>query len=196
MIEVEKKFTLNDSDIDRITQGTEFLGEKSFTDTYFDTPDYSLTKADKWLRLRDDRFELKLPMNQGKGSSNRELDQYEELESEDLIKKALGLTQEGTLAKNLELNTHKPFATITTHRRKYKKGDFTIDLDVMDFGYSIGEIELMVNSQSDMKIALDRILAFAKEQHLSLAPVRGKVIEYIKRNNSAHYKALKEAGVL
>lgn len=196
MIEVEKKFILSSEDIERITEGAEFLGEKSFTDTYFDTSDYLLTKADKWLRLRGNRFELKLPMNQGKGSSQRQLDQYEELDTDESIYKALSIKSTSTLEKDLEINGYKPFSTFTTTRKKYKKGDFIIDLDVIDFGYSIGEIELMVESQSEMEEALNKILAFAKEQGLSVAPVRGKVIEYIKRNNLEHYKALEEAGVL
>lgn len=195
-IEVEKKFILSEEDIQRIIQGAQFLGEKSFTDTYFDTADYSLTKADKWLRLRDDRFELKLPMNQGKGSSQRKLDQYEELTDDNLIRSALGIKVVGTLEDDLKANGYEPFSTFTTTRKKYKKSDFIIDLDTMDFGYSIGEIELMVNDASEMETALNRILAFAEELGLSIAPVRGKVIEYIKRNNPNHYKALDKAGVL
>lgn len=196
MIEVEKKFILSSKDRERITEGAEFLSEKSFTDTYFDTSDYLLTKADKWLRLRDNRFELKLPMNQGKGSSQRQLDQYEELDTDEAIYKALDIKPTATLQKDLEINGYKPFSTFTTTRKKYKKGDFVIDLDVIDFGYSIGEIELMVESQSEMEEALNKILAFAKEQGLSVAPVRGKVFEYIRRNSPEHFKALEEAEVL
>lgn len=196
MIEVEKKFTLSSEDIERITEGAEFLGEKSFTDTYFDTSGYLLTKSDKWLRLRGNRFELKLPMNAGKGSSQRQLDQYEELDTDEAIYKALDIKPTATLQKDLEINGYKSFSTFTTTRKKYKNGDFVIDLDVIDFGYSIGEIELMVESQSEMEEALNKILVFAKEQGLSVAPVRGKVIEYIRRNNPEHLKTLEEAGVL
>lgn len=195
-IEVEKKFLLTSEEIERITHDAEFLSQKSFTDIYFDTDDYSLTKADKWLRLRDDRFELKLPMNENKGASKRKIDQYEELVADESIKKALGISSKGTLRENLEANSYKPFSTFTTTRRKYKKGDFIIDLDSMDFGYEIGEIELMVSKKTDIKNALNSILSFAEELGLTVAPVRGKVIEYIHRNNPAHYLALEKAGVL
>jgi len=196
MIEVEKKFTLSEAEIEKLTQGAEFVGEKIFTDTYFDSPDYKLTTRDKWLRLRGDRFELKLPMNEGKGASDRKLDQYEELDSDDEIRRVLGLKQQGTLREDLEVCGYKSFASFTTTRRKFKSGEFVIDLDVMDFGYSIGEIELMVSDESEMEQALDRILAFANKQGLVIAPVRAKVIEFINRNNADHYEALKKAGVL
>lgn len=196
MIEVEKKFTLSKDDKARVVQGAEFLGEKSFRDTYYDTSDFALTTSDKWLRLRGDRFELKLPMNEGKGASSRRLDQYEELDTDEAILQALNLSLNGSLKQTLKVNGYEPFSTFTTTRKKYKKGDFTIDLDEMDFGYSIAEIELMVEGQSEMQKALERILAFAREHGLSVAPVRGKVIEYIKRNNPVHYKALEAAGVL
>lgn len=196
MIEVEKKFTLSEDDKARVVQDAEFLGEKSFTDTYYDTSDFALTTSDKWLRLRGDRFELKLPMNEGKGAGDRRLDQYEELDTDEAILQALNLALDDSLKQTLEVNGYEPFSTFTTTRKKYKKGDFVIDLDEMDFGYSIGEIELMVEDQSEMQKALERILAFAQEHGLSVAPVRGKVVEYIKRNNPAHYKALEEAGVL
>lgn len=195
-IEVEKKFILTNEEIEKITQGAEFLSEKSFTDVYFDTAAFSLTTVDKWLRLRDDRFELKLPMNEGKGASQRKLDQYEELDTDMAIRNVLDLASKGTLREDLETNGYKPFSTFTTTRRKYKKGDFIIDLDTMDFGYSIGEIELMVSEKSEMENALNKILSFAKELNLSVAPVRGKVIEYIKRTNPAHYQALEKAGIL
>ncbi len=196
MIEVEKKFTLSDDDKTRVIQDAEFLGEESFTDTYYDTSDFNLTANDKWLRLRGDKFELKLPMNDSKGASHKKLDQYEDLDTDEAILRALGLSPDGSLKQILEVNGYEPFSTFTTTRKKYKKGDFVIDLDEMDFGYSIGEIELMVSDQSEVPEALERILAFAQKYGLSIAPVRGKVIEYIKRNNPIHYKTLEEAGVL
>ena len=85
---------------------------------------------------------------------------------------------------------------MTTTRRKYKDGQFVIDLDEIDFGYNIGEIELLVNDKSAMEEAVAQILDFANKKGLVIAPVRGKVIEYIKRNNINHYRALEEAGIL
>ena len=37
MIEVEKKFILNEQDKERLTKEAQFLNERVFTDTYYDT---------------------------------------------------------------------------------------------------------------------------------------------------------------
>lgn len=197
MIEIEKKFLLNDDDISRLTQGAEFLGEKTFTDSYFDTEDYSLTRHDKWLRNRDGRFELKLPMHEGAGQGAR-VDQYDELEDEDSIRAHLSLPS-GDMANVLAEQGYTAFATVTTTRRKYQKGGFGIDLDIVDLKgspYHIGEIEVMVNDKSEMDAAADEITQFATQHGLRILPVRGKVVEYIKRHRPDHYQALVAAGAI
>lgn len=91
------------------------------------------------------------------------------------------------------------FCACKTNRRKYKKESFIIDLDIVDFGdftYNIGEIELMMSDKSDVESAIKKIMIFAKEQNLTIAPVRGKVIEYLKRNKPNHYQALVQAKVV
>jgi predicted adenylyl cyclase CyaB len=192
MIEVEKKFILSDDDIGRLTNGAEFLGEKKMKDVYYDTKDFLLTCADKWLRLRGARWELKLPLRTDGGWH----DQYRELETEEEISNELGLDTKKQLEEELARAGYEPFASIITTRKKYKKGDFTIDLDEVDFGYKIGEIELMVNDESDMPGAIEKITNFAKKAGLTMAPVRGKLIEYLRRNSPKHYQALIDAGVI
>lgn len=193
--EVEKKFSLDGVDLERLTQGADLLSEKTFTDTYFDNQEHLLTKNDKWLRSRDGKFELKLPLNQGEGALSRKLDRYEEVTDEDKIKEALGINSPENLDSCLEELGYKPFCSITSNRSKYKRGDFGIDIDKMDFGYTVGEIELMVKSEADMKQALEMILNFAKENGISIKPVLGKVAEYLRRKSTGHYQELVEAGV-
>jgi predicted adenylyl cyclase CyaB len=196
MIEVEKKFSLSADEINKLTAGSQFLGEKTFTDEYYDTEDFLLTAQDKWLRLRDGKWELKLTMNKGQAANKRKMDQYEELETEEGIKEALNIKSKKPLSSALAELGYKPFCKITTTRKKYKKGEFTIDLDQVDFGYNIGEIELMVEDHGQMQEALDKITEFAGKNNLSLLPVRGKVVEYLKRNKPEHYQKLKDAGVV
>src|SRR5579864_1260452 len=83
MIEVEKKFILTPDQEKKLIEGAEFVVEKQFTDIYYDDKDFSLTTKDIWLRERDSKYELKLPMN--KSSERRVVDQYRELDVEDDI---------------------------------------------------------------------------------------------------------------
>ena len=196
MIEVEKKFILNEQDKERLIKNAQFLNERAFTDIYYDTEIFSLTANDKWLRSRDGRFELKLPLHKG---ANRLADQYDELEDEQKIRGALNLPSSGNFANDLAKVGYSPFCTCKTTRRKYKKEPFIIDLDTVDFQdfiYSIGEIELMVNDKSEVESAIEKIMDFAKSQNLTIAPVRGKVIEYLKRTKANHYQALIRASVV
>ncbi|MEK7539594.1 MAG: CYTH domain-containing protein [Patescibacteria group bacterium] len=196
MIEVEKKFILNEQDKERLTKGAQFLNERVFTDVYYDTEIFSLTSNDKWLRCREGRFELKLPLNE---EADRLADQYDELEDEQKIREALNLPANDNFADVLVKTGYSPFCTSKTARRKYKKEPFIIDLDIVDFQdftYNIGEIELMVSEKSKIESAIEKIMDFAKSKNLTIAPVRGKVIEYLKRTKPNHYQALVRAKVV
>jgi len=54
----------------------------------------------------------------------------------------------------------------------------------------------MVNEKSDIGGAIEKIMNFAKSQNLTIAPVRGKVIEYLKRVKPNHYQTLIQAKVV
>lgn len=195
MIEIEKKFILTKKEKDNLLTGAKFLDKKIFTDVYFDTPDCRLTTRDIWLRFRDDRFELKVPLNL-KGVE-RISDQYRELETDEEIIDFLKLNTDDASLETCLLNSgYSPFCKITTIREKYKKDKYNIDLDLMDFGYIITEIELMVSSESEIQEATNSILNFAKENGISLNNVRGKVAEFLYRNNLTHFNALISAGVI
>ena len=190
MIEIEKKFILKPGDAEKLTAGAEPVGQKQFTDVYYDTANYALTKKDWWLRSRAGRFELKISMSPYKV---RLVDQYEELEEEGAIKKALNMKAKESLSEVLPSLGYKPFATIVTVRTKYRKGAFMIDIDSVDYGhdgYDLAEIELMVGSKEEMEEAAHRIVAFAKSCGLAVGTVRGKIMEYLWRNNKEHFKAL------
>lgn len=196
MIEVEKKFILSNEDKNRLTKNAQFINERVFTDIYYDTEIFSLTSKDKWLRSRESRFELKLPLHDG---ADRLADQYDELEDEQKIRETLSLPHNGNLADDLAKAGYSPFCTCKTTRRKYKKEPFIIDLDIVDFQdfiYNIDEIELMVNDTSEIEDAIAKIMNFAKEHGLTIAPVRGKVIEYLKRAKPNHYQALVQTKVV
>lgn len=195
MIEVEKKFILTDEQQEKLTEGADFLGEKLFTDTYFDDSIYSLTTKDLWLRERSERFELKVTMNVS--IEERVSDQYRELETESEIAQQLNLSADIPLVHALKDKGYVPFITVTTTRKKYKKDGFSIDLDTMDFGYNIVEIEYMTDDESKIIEATDKIIECAKSYGItSNGFVRGKVAEYLRRNNPAHFQALIDAKVV
>lgn len=194
MIEIEKKFLLKSDDIARLTEGATFIKEITMLDIYYDDATYSLTTKDRWLRERDGKFELKEPAKLEKWSE-RLADQYHEIEDEAAIAAALKISGGGSLRSALKAAGYEPFATIKTVRRKYKNGEFGIDIDTIDFGYDICEIELMIPEESQMVSAVKRIVAFAEARGLRSGPVRGKVLEYLHRFNPKHLEILQTIGM-
>ena len=63
----------------------------------------------------------------------------------------------------VEENDLKPFACYKTHRTSLKHGDFNIDIDDTDFGFRVGEIEVMVDSTEEVEGAVKRIEDFGKK---------------------------------
>lgn len=189
MIEVEKNFDLRPGDKEQLIAGAKFLGTKTYLDAYYDTPDYQLTGQDYWLRTRNGNFELKVPLNSG-DPLGRQTDQYEELESDLAIIEKLGLPKNQSLKQSLTERGYAPFATIKTEREKYKKGDFNLDFDVMDFGFETFEVELMVESVAEIKEAEERILTFGQQHQIAATAGHGKAIEYLIRFKPEHYNFL------
>jgi adenylate cyclase class IV len=198
MFEVEKKFSLSKEQEKNLIDGAEFIGEKVFTDIYYDAADYCLTANDKWLRSRAGKFELKLPFN--KIGDERKGDLYDEIEDEDKIREIFKVQKDFSIEEGLEKNGYSKFCTCITTRRKYKKNGFGIDIDFVDynddFTYGLAEIELMVENESEMPKAIESIINFAKQSGLEVKYVRGKVIEYMKRKKPEHFQALVASGLI
>ena len=196
MIEVEQKFILSEKDIVRLIASADFLGEKKFMDTYYDTAEYTLTKNDIWLRKRGDEFELKLPLREAPKSS---MQQYQEIEGAEKIRQIFAIVPVSDFESDIKSLGYEPFCVCTTTRKKFKKDEFTIDLDEVsygDFSYNIAEIELMVDEKSAILRATKKIEKFAEEKKLKISSVRGKIIEYLMVKKPQHYQALVEAGVV
>ncbi|XP_048373851.1 thiamine-triphosphatase [Sphaerodactylus townsendi] len=71
-VEVEQKFLFGPGTEEKlVAQGAALVGNVSFRDQYFDTPDWRLTLADHWLRKREGAgWELKCPPPECTGISN------------------------------------------------------------------------------------------------------------------------------
>lgn len=177
MIEVEKQCKPTDEQIAAVIRDAEFVGENTDHDIYYDYPDYSLFKQDVHLRSRNGSYELKIG---GKSGVNRELEDKKEIA--DYFNTA-----------DLDAFVKEKLVVIidfTALRKKYKNGDFVFTIDQMDFDYKICEIELMVETEAEVKAAEDRIIQFADKYKITLEKLKAKKREYFLRKKPEVYKEL------
>lgn len=194
MIEIEKKYLVDDEKIKEITQDAKFLGQKELIDIYYDTDDFKLTTKDWWLRNRNGQYELKMVvLTHGQKGS---VDRYQEIEDQIEICSFLGINDRIPFEESLANEKIKPFAKIIAERKKYKKGEFNLDFDITDFNYSVCEVELMVEDETKIDQAVEKIEKFRKQNGFSDKKIKGKLIEYIYRNLPKHYENLVASGVI
>lgn len=169
MFEVEKKFKIP-ADFTRVLleQGWKYLKEINFKDTYFDTEGYELVRNEHWLRQRGTTWQLKCPTVE-KALTSVRIDRYEEIEDEKTIFKRLAIALKvspnvlftNTTNNVVQVFGLKPIAEFESSRTKYRMGSFTIDLDRTNFGYELGEIELMCEKKDQMSEATEKIFDIA-----------------------------------
>lgn len=196
MIEVEHRFLLTPEEQTHLLEGAVFQWEKTYTDTYYDTADYRVTRKDWWLRNRSGNFELKIGRHADRPGIT---DAYEELDDDLSILKALEISAPELSAAALRERGFSPFCVLTTVRRHHTKDGFGIDIDETtsdDYHFSCAEIELMVATQKEGISARERIRKFAKRHAITTRAFRGKVFEYLYRFRPKHYQALVAARVI
>ena len=178
MIEVEKKFQPTEEKLKSLLEHAEFLGEIINHDIYYDYNDFRLLKQDIRLRNRNGSFELKLGKSSGVA---------EEIEEEEKIKKYFNTSRpiQDFIKENLIL-----VIDYKAKRRKYKKEEFTIDVDEMDFGYNLCEIELLVGKEEEIKDAEDKIINLAKEYSFEIKKLPSKRVEYLRLLKPEIYKEI------
>lgn len=201
MYEVEKNFNLTPEEKDRLLEGAEFVGEKTITDVYFDTPTFDLTKRDIWLRKRDGKFEVKIPAEPPERGRRRKTDRYLEVEDEEGIRRELALPEGESMDDSAERAGYSPFCVCTTVRESYRKEGFNIVIDHVTYSdvgwsYDTSEIERMVAAADEMAGAADAVMAFAERHGLKAADAPGKVIEYLRRHRRDQYRTLVESGTI
>jgi len=175
-IEVERKFAPSPDLADRVLAlGGSSLGAAiSFRDTYYDTPDWSLTTRDIWLRRREDRWELKVP-SAGAAKSGGETSVFAEHEGEPAVLGALGVLLAGrpggAPVPPLPGGGLVPFAAFVTTRERWSLPDGTgVDSDTADFGHGVVEIEaMMTGSVKDLAACQDRVVAWMRRLRLTEA---------------------------
>ena len=178
MVEVEKKCLATASFLSFLKSNAEKIGEY-----ILEFEDLRLIKNDIWLRRRNGKYELKVPMS----FNNKKSDVYEEIEDEEKILAKLNL-------KNFD--DLKELSTLITRRQTFKINDFHIDLDEItspgtDFLYNMMEIELMVEFSEDYKNAQNKILEFMLTHSIKNEIVNGKFVEYVRCYRQDVFEVLK-----
>lgn len=179
MIEVEQKFQLKPGDRERLLEGAKFVSKKVITDVYYDTPEMVLIGRETFLRERDGHFELKVPLH----TLTKILPKayhFNEMADEAEIRKRLNLSGQGSIRDALEKAGYIEVARIKNTRTEYRRGEFTLDFDETDFGFSLVEIERTSETEEGRDKAAESILSFAKQIGLENKHVRGKIHEYLR----------------
>ena len=176
MIEVEKQCQPSETQLKALLADATFLKEKIDHDIYYDYADYRLFKEDVRLRERNGSFELKVGESSGVSK---------EIEKKKDIEKYFGIDNLEEFIKNNLI----PFIDYKSKRQKYKKGDFNISIDEMNFGYKVCEIELLVEEEN-IKDAEDKINNLAKQYSIELKIMHSKRQEYFRLFKPDVYKEL------
>ncbi|XP_031586003.1 thiamine-triphosphatase isoform X1 [Oreochromis aureus] len=214
-VEVERKFLCNADTLKKLKEiGAVCVGQRQIHDQYFDTPEFHLTLRDMWLRKRKGCWELKCPTAESQSGKQGEAaaalcTRYKEITSlpeihlrvKEVIKEdresEAGFSQEDeSWVSKLNLVC---FAEFTTARRSFtlKEEGVQVDLDQADFGYHVGEIEVLVPEGGDEQAALEKIRKTAEKLGLTGDQrVKGKMDVYLKRNHPEHYAKLLSEHIL
>uniref|UniRef100_X2B3E8 CYTH domain-containing protein n=1 Tax=Capitella teleta TaxID=283909 RepID=X2B3E8_CAPTE len=152
-MEVEARFRIPKGVEERIgSLGGELRRELTFVDCYYDTQNWALTLRDFWIRRRDSTWQLKYPPPLGRTGENWPIEQYAETEDEAEICQLVGEVLKAGCAEDHDVQYLMTrtgcgvFAEYTTIRKSYKftkEENISVDLDVTNFGYEVGEIETM-----------------------------------------------------
>lgn len=152
---------------------------------------------------------------------------YEELEGDEAINMAMSIIKDktystvntrsetlmdGYVIPSLPINADKsgltPFARIKTTRSSWifkDKDDPTnnlnIDIDVTDFGYLVGEVEQVVESEEEVSVSKLRIQKVIEQitdasNYNNNGPALGKLELYMIRNRKQHFEECVRHGVM
>lgn len=192
MIEVERKFNVSQEQLDSIKADSQRIETIFIHDQYYDYADLSLIKSGRWLRNRNNHWELKISKNSH--FEERKADVHEEIENENEIKHLLDIPDFNAY---LQAGRLTRLHNLETTRTYYQKKPFNIDFDEVfspddDFHYKILEIEIMVHENSEINDATSQILNFATNYNLDLKKPRGKNIEYFYQKKRKIYNLLQE----
>ena len=145
LLEVERKFcSLAVKDLASNTGQPAFkniraLAQKTIHDVYFDNSSRSLISAGIWVRRRNGFWEAKVNMKGGGDYANS---MFEELAGTEPVKRCV----KDVIGRDCDEKEHfglEAIATLSTVRQSWiADDDFKIVFDTMNFGHTVGEVEL------------------------------------------------------
>jgi len=220
-LEIEQKFTLPDGSIEEqlLNLGMVKGSEMTMVDWYYDVaaPHWILTPQDCWLRFRETPKERCWQLKRGRIHCSGGSTVYEETEGTEAVKIAISMlpnhsqlklpTEEVNVnvTERLESYNIVPFARIETVRSSWRPKDdnsphtgLCVDLDKTDFGYIVGEVEIVVNKEEDVEAARQRVGKFVAslvpDPDESTDPAIGKLEHYMQRYCKEQYDACIQGG--
>ena len=227
-IEVERKYSAGDG-VEAIARrvadlGGSEIGSVAFTDTYYDTPECSLTSNDVWLRRRDEKWEIKVPIAGDARRSGGERTVFREVEGAagclDELEKVLGTGEaevssgtkrderEGEREResaNDELRLERfaaskavaPFASFATTRAKFSLDGASIDVDCASFGHTVVEVEVLCGDANEVPAAEEKVNKVAAKLLLTeIGATGGKLETFLRKNCPKQLEALVKNGIL
>lgn len=158
-VEVERKFRYEPVFVNRLKANSgspafvslEYLGQTTFTDTYFDDPVSTLSTQGVWVRQRGTDWQAKI--RQGGDYTNSQFQELSCPDDIDRMLKSYNIQYLPSLArgsdKTFGLKSMAQFTTIREAWRADKK--FKIVLDKTDFGHAVGEVELELELELELE---------------------------------------------
>jgi adenylate cyclase class IV len=202
-------------------RGEQFL----MVDWYFDLAVPTLTPRDNWLRYRTineakagGTWQLKKGQRQHEGGATV----YQEIEGDEAVRETLSMIPvqsvvattspimidyEGYRIPELPGDPSScglllvPFCRIETKRSSWgfpnEQHGLTVDLDATNFGYMVGEVEMVVETNEEVDAARQQIKDFLRQliptQEVR-QPAVGKLERYLMEHRPEHYQACVEGG--
>lgn len=205
-MEVECRFLLNHESEARLLDGAELIEQSKFVVEFLDTPEWTLAYANRWLKRKNGKYELKLPLkNRDADTSPHLATIFHEETDRRVILAHLGLPEAEDFEAALTRANMRPFASIQTVRTSYQKGPFRLDLDQAQFPllktgetmhYAVAEVELTGITESEAIQAKEDIIRFAEQHNLEVSDTRGKLMEYVFRNYPTVYLEFVKRGII
>eukprot|EP00177_Eucheuma_denticulatum_P006031 GFKZ01011001.1.p1 GENE.GFKZ01011001.1~~GFKZ01011001.1.p1 ORF type:complete len:255 (+),score=29.47 GFKZ01011001.1:70-834(+) len=192
-IEVERKFYVSDQALANISRlPTTTTSKVTLRDSYYCE---SLALSDRWLRHRNDTWQLKVPLPKRQSKSSHTT-VYREITGPAVWRELNG--------SPIDVSRLVPYATIITDRQeihaKSHGTHFSIVLDACagprGFRYNLGEIEVLVDHSSKVSEANALIDRVAKSLGIELHhTTEGKLMRFLRQKNPQLYYNLDQRGL-